>query len=1387
MFSSVDVPVDIVDRGTITSELFVPDDFVIDDVNVMLDIDHTWDSDLDVFLIAPDGTRLELFSDIGGSGNKFRGTTLDDEAATDIDDESAPFSGTFQPEDKHLSGGLAVFDGKSAQGTWTLEVRDDTGGDSGQLNSWSLEFEVGLPELPKAQVSGTVWEDLNGNGQQDPDESGLEGWTVYLDTNEDGVREPNQERFDTHFNHTNYSISNSSPAVSQITLSGFEGPITDINVTVYLYHQSLSELEAYLTSPSGTRVTLFSRYHVHGGYAPLDNTTFDSDANIPIYAGTPPYRGIYSPAGSLSILDGEDPNGTWTLEVNDRVGGSCSWWSCSSEQNRGTLYEWGLELKTIEPGEPMAVTDGAGNYSFEEVPPGDYFLAQDPEPDWTQSFPGPNPSSYQLSLDYEDEITDRDFGLIPPAGEIQGNLWDDQNGNGIRDSNEPGLAGWTVFLDQNNNGLFDPQVYQTETFGSSPPGVPLGFGYSTSEIHVSGLTGTITNVETGFTIFHQNLSSLAGRLISPSGTWISLFNQNHLTGYQVSYDTYVSSKGFGDDASFPVWRRYPSGQSLNFSRPYDSLERLNGEDPNGTWGLRILDPESYGQGEIRTWGLEISTSTPTDISTITDENGNYSFEELIPVDYTIGVDSPLGWDRTLPEIGTNALYDISLAPGEVTSDRNFGYWVPPEAEFNNSMQTADFTTANLKKRGRIDQLDDVDYFVVNLTTKGQFKAQAQATDDNLLDTHLKLYGPEGQLLLVVDDPDKNLTNASFIQFLNEGTYYLAVSTSPAASGEARTGSYHLITQFEPTDSPLQDKSLSGNPTALTTGDFDNDGDEDVAVIDSLRDRVSIYLNSGNGVLTLDSQMGAGYGPTGILAEDFTGDGNVDLLTFNLFDSSLSLLTGRGNGTFTPHKRLTLHSDNGNNIVSGHFNADEFADLAISYPDSEIVKVYQNKGNGTFENALNYSVSSRPLSLLAGDFTGNGLTDLLTVNILGVSLLEGQAEGAFANEVLLFEDASSTETVLGDFNEDGKQDLAFLDSRQGTNGLFVVLGQAANTSPKILVRHFQGDVNRRNLVSGDYNGDGHLDLAWIENQRTLGSGPAIVVLFGKGNGRFGKERRSLFRTGVTGLIDQLGNTSSNQDLSSADLDQDGKSDLLLTANNGAPLYNHLYNGITYGSVSFRRSQGDGTFADTPRITIGLNGNAISGGDFNRDGHFDLVTGNGLFNETGETDPSLFGPPPVRQGSLSILLGRGDGTFQQELRLPGGEHFNPTALAVGDWNNDGRLDVATQSPLTVFLGVGNGQFTRSKQTFDIDSSLFTIDSEVTADLDGIGTLDRATIDSQEAVVDVELSIGGGTVATGQFVANASRATPKLVDLNEDWAVDTLLVDAAGAILYREGRFD
>ena len=134
--SATDLPQAISDNTTTTSHIAVSGkNRAIGDVNVTLDLVHTYDGDLVITLISPSGTHVVLSNRTGGSGDDFNGTTFDDESTVSLTTGTAPFHGTYRPENS-----LSVLDNEIINGDWQLQISDTGGGDVGVLNSWSLTF-----------------------------------------------------------------------------------------------------------------------------------------------------------------------------------------------------------------------------------------------------------------------------------------------------------------------------------------------------------------------------------------------------------------------------------------------------------------------------------------------------------------------------------------------------------------------------------------------------------------------------------------------------------------------------------------------------------------------------------------------------------------------------------------------------------------------------------------------------------------------------------------------------------------------------------------------------------------------------------------------------------------------------------------------------------------------------------------------------------------------------------------------------------------------------------------------------------------------------------------------------------------------------------------------
>ena len=137
-------------KRTIISEIEVPDDFLLDDLNIQISITHTYVGYLDAYLTGPEGERVELFTAVGGSGDHFNQTVIDDQSSYSIAKGKAPFEGSFRPEaiDKKQPG-LRIFNGKSVKGVWQLVIRGTRNDRFGMLHGWSMTARPSeeLPEI----------------------------------------------------------------------------------------------------------------------------------------------------------------------------------------------------------------------------------------------------------------------------------------------------------------------------------------------------------------------------------------------------------------------------------------------------------------------------------------------------------------------------------------------------------------------------------------------------------------------------------------------------------------------------------------------------------------------------------------------------------------------------------------------------------------------------------------------------------------------------------------------------------------------------------------------------------------------------------------------------------------------------------------------------------------------------------------------------------------------------------------------------------------------------------------------------------------------------------------------------------------------------------------
>ena len=242
---------------------------------------------------------------------------------------------------------------------------------------------------------------------------------------------------------------------------------------------------------------------------------------------------------------------------------------------------------------------------------------------------------------------------------------------------------------------------------------------------------------------------------------------------------------------------------------------------------------------------------------------------------------------------------------------------------------------------------------------------------------------------------------------------------------------------------------------------------------------------------------AGDRPLSVTTGDFNGDGVTDLATANSYSDDVSVLLGNGDGTFAAQKKFA--ATNGPRCVTtGDFNGDGLTDLATANVNSDDVSVLLGNGDGTFEAPATYTVGSLPNSVATGDFNGDCVTDLATANYFNnLSVLLGVGDGTFAAQVLYPAGDGPRSVTTGDFNKDGFNDLAtanFSDGELYLDNVSVLLGVGDGTFAA-QAKYTVAD-SPRSVTTGDFNGDGFIDLA-----TTRYFGGKVTVLLNQSSGGF----------------------------------------------------------------------------------------------------------------------------------------------------------------------------------------------------------------------------------------------------------------------------------------------
>jgi hypothetical protein len=516
---------------------------------------------------------------------------------------------------------------------------------------------------------------------------------------------------------------------------------------------------------------------------------------------------------------------------------------------------------------------------------------------------------------------------------------------------------------------------------------------------------------------------------------------------------------------------------------------------------------------------------------------------------------------------------------------------------------------------------------------------------------------------------------------------------------------------------------------LAVADFNADGHLDLATVGFSTLAVEVYLGLGNGTFGPPVVTAIPYGAFSLAAGDFNGDGLADLMLAGYTTKRSVRLLGVGNGSFTS-PQATLFASTVAFVTTGHLNADAHLDVVFSlYPDSIIALRGDGTGQFPLRQAVSVGTNSYPRRPTLADLDGDGDIDIVA-GTQDLALVHNDGTGAFGSAITLPLADKPNSPQVADLNGDGHRDIAFAYTRVAADFLTniswmgVLPGASGGGYGSVITSKMLTDGHPHSRVAlTDLDADGLLDVV-----TAYGSG-RLVIGEGHGNGRFAND--NAFLSAPIGP----------SDIDLADLSgTGGPLDIALVTTSGCEFFHA-------GTVSTWTGAGDGTFVTgpsqsmgpsfcSPRMVLAL---------FDADSKPDLA----YFHEFDNTN-------------LTIRHGNGDGTFQVGTTIPIASTIR--AITSGDWNGDGRRDIALAlvNQVATLVSRGDGTFDPAVYV-NVGVDLSRI---VVGRIDPNATDDLGLVDDSGPTFRVLFGNGSGTFTPGPTRALVPY-TPRIAlgDLNGD----------------------